>query len=157
MHTACLETVCASVSVATTRRCSRGGVGPQIKFEQISSDHHQMSLARGGPRSDAQGWREGVPYRVTYLMQWWIDLRGVWGMCAPRVQILSISSSFGKIWQILCWHPSWRVGAPISGKSWIRHCHGAFDVTYPLPMWIEWLMDRHLWKHYLPATSFASG
>ena len=38
MHTTGLETVRVSVSVATTRY-------PQMnKFEQVSSDYHQMSL-----------------------------------------------------------------------------------------------------------------
>ena len=36
------------VSVATTR-CQYEGVGPQVKkFEQVSSDDHQMSVPRGG-------------------------------------------------------------------------------------------------------------
>ena len=39
MHTACLETACASVSVATIRGSPT---------EQVFSDHHQMSLAREG-------------------------------------------------------------------------------------------------------------
>ena len=53
MRTASLETVRASVSV-TTNRCHSmvGGGESQInKFEQVSSDHHLMSLA-GGPGSD---------------------------------------------------------------------------------------------------------
>ena len=51
MYTAHLETVCVSVSVATTRCHSLEGGGkvdPQMnKIEQVSSDHHQMSLAGG--------------------------------------------------------------------------------------------------------------
>ena len=44
MHTVSLEMVHVSVFVATTRFCSLGA-GSQInKFEQVSSDHHQMSL-----------------------------------------------------------------------------------------------------------------
>ena len=43
----------------------------------------------------------------------------------PGVQILSISCSF---WEILAKSyvgaPLWGVGAPSSGKSWIRHCGG---------------------------------
>ena len=42
MHTTRLPTIC--VSVATTEV-----VGPQVKkFEQVSSDDHQTSVARGG-------------------------------------------------------------------------------------------------------------
>ena len=39
---------------------SRGRVGPQMKkFEQVSSDHHQMSQAGGGGTQDlmsGEGW-----------------------------------------------------------------------------------------------------
>ena len=28
----------------------------------------------------------------------------------------------GKFGKIVCWRPPWGVGAPSSGKSWIRHC-----------------------------------
>ena len=49
MHTAQLETVRASVSVATTRYCGGGGGGcPQMNtFEQVSCDHHKISLVIG--------------------------------------------------------------------------------------------------------------
>ena len=46
IHAARLETLRALVSVVTARCCSLGC--PQMnKFEQIASDHHQMSLTRG--------------------------------------------------------------------------------------------------------------
>ena len=73
MHTVRLETVYASVSVATARCLFLGGwgIGPQMnKFEQVSSDHHQMSLAGGagvGPQVLKAG-GGGVPYHVTYPM-----------------------------------------------------------------------------------------
>ena len=40
--------------------------------------------------------------------------------------------------------------------------HDACDVPTPTPtpiqpLWTEWLVDGHLWKHYLPATSLAGG
>ena len=47
MHTARLETVCVSV---VTTRCYSGRLGGRFsndKFEQVSSNHHQMSLAVG--------------------------------------------------------------------------------------------------------------
>ena len=49
LRTAHLDTVCASVSVDTTRcQWREGGAGPPMsKFECVSSDHHQMSLAGG--------------------------------------------------------------------------------------------------------------
>ena len=69
MRTARLETVCASVSVATVR-CHSGG-SQMNKFEKVSSDDHQMSLAGmaggRGPRSDVQG--VGAQYsEVQYIM-----------------------------------------------------------------------------------------
>ena len=49
MHTACLETACASVQWPPPE-------GPQLnKFEQVFSDHHQMSLAWEG----SQGLKSG--------------------------------------------------------------------------------------------------
>ena len=50
MRTARLETVHAPILLATTRCPFMGevGEGPQMnKFEQVSSDHHQLSLAGG--------------------------------------------------------------------------------------------------------------
>ena len=45
-----------------------GGWGPQInKVEQVSSDHHQMSLA-GGRSPGLMSRRGWVPYHVTYSM-----------------------------------------------------------------------------------------
>ena len=76
MRTFRLETIRAPVSVATTRRHSRDE-GLQVnKFEQVSSDHYQMSPAgvpqvwcpgegRGVPYLTFPG---GVPYHGTYLM-----------------------------------------------------------------------------------------
>ena len=58
MCTARLEIIRPSVSAATTRCCSCGA-GPQMnKFVQVSSDHHQISLA-GGPRSNVCVWGGG--------------------------------------------------------------------------------------------------
>ena len=60
MRTARLPTV--RVSVATTRYQYWWGVGPQAnKFEQVSSDDHQMSAAGEGvgPMSGIQGVRGG--------------------------------------------------------------------------------------------------
>ena len=54
------------------------GVGPQInKFEEVSSDDHQMSVAveGEGPMSGIQGVGEGGSSHVWYLA------RGKWGPC----------------------------------------------------------------------------
>ena len=79
MRTACLQIVHAIVSVATTR-CHFLESTQMNRFEQVSSDHHQMSLAGGstglmpreqsdvlgGTRPDLSwGW---VPYHVTFPM-----------------------------------------------------------------------------------------
>ena len=58
MRAAFLETVSGSVSVATTR-CHSWGVSQMNKFEQVSSNHHQISLAWRVLRSDVWG-REGL-------------------------------------------------------------------------------------------------
>ena len=53
---------------------NEGRVGPEVnKFEQVSNDDHQMSVAGVAPRSDVH-WAgdvslmsgEGIPYHVTY-------------------------------------------------------------------------------------------
>ena len=56
MRTACLQIVCASV--ATTKYHSHEG--PQMnKFEKVSGDGHQMSLA-GGQGQKGRPWRAHV-------------------------------------------------------------------------------------------------
>ena len=59
------------------------------------------------------------------LIQWRIYIVKFWTRAPPPgVQILSISCSF---WENLAKSyvggPPWRVGAPSSRKSWIRHCN----------------------------------
>ena len=49
MRSARLETVPASVSVATTRCHCQEGCPKMNKFEQLSSDHHQMWTDRHTP------------------------------------------------------------------------------------------------------------
>ena len=60
-----MHAACVSVSFATTRYCpwEEREVGPQMnKFEQVSSDHHQMmSLAgEGVVGGGGMGMEEGV-------------------------------------------------------------------------------------------------
>ena len=44
-----LETICASDFICHHQMSLAGEEGPQMnKFEQVSSDHHQMSLIEGG-------------------------------------------------------------------------------------------------------------
>ena len=49
---------------------------------------------------------------------------------------------------------------PMSGGGvvvgWVRSIASCVMVTWD-PLWREWLMDRQVWKHYLPATSLAGG
>ena len=41
----------------------------------------------------------------------------------PGSKFFQFHTVFGKIWQNrMLAPPSWGVGAPTSGKSWIRHC-----------------------------------
>ena len=60
------------------------------------------------------------------------DLRGARGTRAPRAQILSISCSF---WENLA---KSYVGAPSSGKSWIRHWFGLWAWL----LWVRGATDR---------------
>ena len=57
MLTTCLPNL--HVSMAT--RCQYHGGSQMNKFEQVSSDHHQMLLV-GGPRSDIQGRGQGPKF-----------------------------------------------------------------------------------------------
>ena len=80
MHTARLEIVRVSPSVATARGCS--WEAPKInKFDKVSSDHRQMPLARGSQIVGAKGRYPilhlpgetcftfpRIPYYVTYPM-----------------------------------------------------------------------------------------
>ena len=69
MDTTCFETVHASVSLATSRCHSQGGL--QMKtIEQVYNEHHQMSLARSTQvwctlRSALPDLSWEVPYDVT--------------------------------------------------------------------------------------------
>ena len=54
MLTSCLS----NLHVSSVTRCQYHGGSPVNKFEQVSSDHHQMLLV-GGPRADIQGRGEG--------------------------------------------------------------------------------------------------
>ena len=52
------------------------------------------------------------------------DLRGARGMPPSpggpnSFNFMQFLGNFGKI---VCWRPPWGVGAPSSGKSWIRYC-----------------------------------
>ena len=40
----------------------------------------------------------------------------------PGPNSFNFMQFLGKFGKIVCWRLPWRVGAPSSGKSWIRHC-----------------------------------
>ena len=69
------------------------------------------------------------------------DLRGVRGTCPPNRNSLNFMQFLGKFDEIVCWRPPplGGVGAPSSGKFWIRHW-----TTFPqLLLWVGrgwWLM-----------------
>ena len=64
--------------------------------------------------------------------QWRIYLVQFWMHPSPRgpnsFNFMQFLGNFGKI---VCWHPPWRVGAPSSGKSWIRHCQSCEYQSHP--------------------------
>ena len=63
-----------------------------------------------------------APDHFLGIYQWRIYIVKFFTRAPPGVQILSISCSF---WENLAKSyvgAPWRVGAPSSGKSWIRHC-----------------------------------
>ena len=56
-------------------------------------------------------------------LQWRIYIVKFWTRAPPGGPNSFNSMQFlGKFGKIVCWRPPWRVGAPSSGKSWIRHC-----------------------------------
>ena len=73
------------------------------------------------------------------------DLRGVRGMRAPwGRKSFNFVQFLGKFSKIVCWRPPWGVGAPSSGKSWIRHCQG----TWPIWVTLSPLYARQ-WRVYI--------
>ena len=60
---------------------------------------------------------------VCYPNQWRIYIVKFWMRAPPRgPNSFNFMQFLGKFGKIVCWRPPWRVGAPSSGKSWIRHC-----------------------------------
>ena len=57
------------------------------------------------------------------------------------VQILSISCSFRE--NLACSRPHWRVHAPPSGKSWIRHCVQSTVAQFSPPRTPPWSPTPH--------------
>ena len=58
------------------------------------------------------------PYTVADLRGGAGDVRPPWGS-----KFFQFHAVFGKFWQNRMLAPPWGVGAPSSGKSWIRHCY----------------------------------
>ena len=55
--------------------------------------------------------------------QWRIYIVKFWTRAPPGgPKFFQFHAVFGKIWLNCMLAPPWRVGAPSSGKSWIRHC-----------------------------------
>ena len=125
------------ISVATTRGQYWWGAGLQVNtFDLVSRDDYQLSLAGEGGCSGLMSRRGSVEGRVGPQV-WCLGegkgmVRG--GMLGPQV-----------------WCPGGRWYTTMWPIPWCTWC------TYPLSLWREWLIDRHLWKHYLPATLFAVG
>ena len=57
-------------------------------------------------------------------MQWRIYIVKFWTRAPRGSKFFQFHAVFGKIWQNRMLAPTpWGVGAPSSGKSWIRHCY----------------------------------
>ena len=57
--------------------------------------------------------------------QWRIYIVKFWTRAPPGgPNSFNFMQFLGKFGKIVCWRPPWGVGAPSSGKSWIRHCRG---------------------------------
>ena len=55
--------------------------------------------------------------------QWQIYIVKFWTRAPPGgPNSFNFMQFLGKFGKIVCWRPPWGVGAPSSGKSWIRHC-----------------------------------
>ena len=54
-------------------------------------------------------------------LQWRIYIVKFWTRDSPGSKVFQFHAVFGKIWQNRMLAPPRRVGAPSSGKSWIRH------------------------------------
>ena len=131
MHTAYLPTLHASPPDVSTDG------GPQVwtSLKQVSSDGHQMSLAGG------QGQSCG-----SYI---WCPGRGFHVWCP------------GEVWG---WgsHVWCRGGAGLEpglvGDPHVTITHEAFHLAVQAPCeQTDWQADRHVWKHYLPASPLAGG
>ena len=77
-----------------------------------------------------------------------VDLRGAWGMRTPLgVEILSISCSFWEMLAKLYVSAPWKVIAPTSGKSRIRHWLGTLNksqVVCNVDVW-NYILNKPTW------------
>ena len=48
--------------------------------------------------------------------------KGREGQDPPGLNSFNSMQFLGNFCKMVCWYPLWTVGAPTSGKSWIRHC-----------------------------------
>ena len=94
-----------------------GGWCPKVnKFEQVSSDGNQMSLAGG----------DGAPCPVRFYSQ------------APKVSCPGLGWGGGLYNEVQCIMGNGHMGPSPCGET-------------------DRLMDRHVWKHYIPVTPVAGG
>ena len=85
----------------------------------------------GRPVLRSNVWKEGVrggvrsfgTLPIPWCIQWWIYIVKFWTRPPPGPNSFNFMQFWGKFGKIVCWCPPWRVGAPSSGKSWIRHWH----------------------------------
>ena len=45
----------------------------------------------------------------------------------------------------------------VQGRGGAGICTVSSNASWVIPLWTDWLMDRHVWNHYLPTTSLRGG
>ena len=113
------------------------GAGLQVNtFDLVSRDDYQLSLAGEGGCPGLMSRRGSVEGRGRSPGPMFRGGKGhgKGGMLGPQV-----------------WCPGGRWYTTIWPIPWCTWC------TYPLLLGREWLIDRYLWKNYLPVTLFAVG
>ena len=123
--------------------------GPQVnKFEQVSSDDHQMSVVGGGEMLGTQVLGPGGRYPG--------PISGGGGMGGRYLSPMSVEGAMGG----RLGEEGEGVSTHIKGEGRGYPCPNASWVMVTLdrlPSPLNRMTDRHLWKHYFLATSFTGG
>ena len=104
-----------------SRVCLSPGQTPPLQTHPLA--RHPLSACWDTPPVQCMlGYTHPLPSAV-------VDLRGARGMRTPLwgSKFFQFHAVLGEIWQNHMLVPPRRVGAPSSGKSWIRHCSACWD------------------------------